>query len=65
MITLKDANGNYVCVKQEELDRYFNSNSLIFGMSLDEVGRLRELYIYLGGSFPVDINTIVDNFTLK
>lgn len=51
MITIKDANGNWVVIEEEEVHKLFNG-SLIFGLTVSQIGKLKEFYLTQTGKNP-------------
>lgn len=58
MITLKDANGQYVCIKETDLNQEIVESILFFGLSSKDIISLERMYTLLGGTLPCNDDNI-------
>ena len=63
MINIKDANGNWVCIKPEDFTEATMSNlDIVFGMSMDNLLYIKRLYELKGGTHPMTQDSINEVF---
>lgn len=59
MINIKDANGKWVCIEDEEFFKEAVGNiALVFGMSLDVIAEFREQYLLKNGTEPMTVESV-------
>lgn len=61
MIVIKDANGQYIPVEEEELMSVITQGTLL-GMNIDCIAELRSTYLERGGKEPITIKSIREAF---
>lgn len=64
MIIIKDANGNYIPIKEQDLMEVITDGT-IYGMPMNCICEFRYLYLEHGGKIPITIESVREIFKYK
>ena len=59
MINLKDANGHWVCLKEQDVIEALAQNSTtILGMTIGNIIEIKRVYEAQGGTYPITLESL-------